>query len=40
MEHFLVDLEGALLFPGEALQDQDGNAVRSGLVQGRGTFVF
>lgn len=40
MEHFLFDLEGAVLFPGDALQDENGQAVRSVLVQGRTTFVF
>jgi hypothetical protein len=39
-EHFLFDLESAILFPGEALQDKNGNAVRSVLVQGRTTFFF
>src|SRR5262249_23822697 len=37
MDHFAADLEGALLFPGAALQDRDGNAVRSGMVQARTT---
>ncbi len=40
MDHFLFDLEGAVLFPGDALQDENGQAVRSVLVQGRTTFVF
>jgi hypothetical protein len=40
MEHFIADLEGALLFPGAALQDRDGHAVRSGMVQARTTFFF
>ncbi|UQA55963.1 hypothetical protein [Polyangium aurulentum] len=40
MDHFLFDLEGAVLFPGNALKDEDGNAVRSVLVQGRTTFFF
>lgn len=39
-EHVAFDLEGALLFPGDALQDKNGYAVRSGLVQGRTTFWF
>ncbi len=39
-DHFVADLEGALYFPGDAMKDADGNAVRSGLVQGRGTFYF
>jgi hypothetical protein len=40
MEHFLLDLEGAILFPGTALQNQDGYAVRSGLFQARTTFFL
>jgi hypothetical protein len=40
MDHFIADLEGALLFPGAALQDRDGHAVRSGMVQARTTFFF
>ncbi len=40
MEHFLLDLEGAILFPGDALRDQDGYAVRSGLFQARTTFFL
>lgn len=40
LEHFLFDLEGAVLFPGDALRNRDGYAVRSGLVQGRTTFFF
>ncbi len=40
MEHFAADLEGAILFPGSALEDVNGDAVRSVLVQGRGTFFF
>lgn len=40
IEHFAADLEGAVLFPGAALQNQDGYAVRSVLVQGRTTFFF
>ena len=39
-EHFLFDLEGAILFPGQALANADGDAVRSVLVQGRTTFLF
>lgn len=39
-DHFAADLEGAVLFPGSALQDANGDAVRSFLVQGRGTFFF
>lgn len=40
MDHFAADLEGAVLFPGSALEDANGDAVRSFLVQGRGTFFF
>ena len=40
MDHFLVDLEGALLFPGDALRNRDGYAVRSGLFQARTTFYL
>ncbi len=39
-EHFIFDLEGAVLFPGSALQNKDGYAVRSSLLQGRTTFWF
>lgn len=39
-KHFLFDLEGAVLIPGPALQNADGRAVRSVLVQGRTTFLF
>jgi len=39
-DHFVFDLEGAILFPGDALQDRNGDAVRSGMVQGRTTFFF
>lgn len=39
-DHFVTDLESALLFPGSALEDANGDAVRSFLVQGRGTFYF
>jgi len=39
-DHFALDLEGAILFPGAALEDEDGYAVRSVLVQGRTTFFF
>ena len=39
-EHFIFDLEGAVLFPGSALEDQDGYAARSVMVQGRTTFFF
>lgn len=40
MDHFIVDLEAATLFPGSALEDADGYAARSSLVQGRTTFYF
>lgn len=40
MDHFLFDLEGAVLFPGDALQNEDGAAVRSVLIQGRTTFFL
>ena len=40
VEHFAFDLEGAILFPGSALQNIDGYATRSVLVQGRTTFFF
>ena len=39
-EHFLFDLEGAVLFPGDAFYDENEQAVRSVLIQGRTTFVF
>jgi hypothetical protein len=39
-DHFLFDLEAALLFPGDAFQDARGQAGTSVLVQGRTTFVF
>lgn len=40
LEHFLFDLEGAVLFPGDALRDEDGHAVNSFMAQGRTTFFF
>jgi hypothetical protein len=40
LEHFLFDLEGAVLFPGDALRDEDGHAVNSFLLQLRTTFFF
>jgi hypothetical protein len=40
LEHFAFDLEGAILFPGSVLEDEDHHAVRSVLVQGRGTIFF
>lgn len=39
-EHFVADLEGAVLFPGSALEDANGDAVNSFLGQARGTFYF
>jgi hypothetical protein len=39
-DHFLWTVEGAVLFPGDALQDESGDAVTSFLVQNRFTFVF
>jgi len=39
-KHFNVDLEGAVLFPGEAFHNENGKAVRSLLVQARTTFYF
>ena len=40
VEHFVFDLEGAVLFPGSALRDEDGHAVNSFLAQARTTFFF
>lgn len=40
LEHFLFDLEGAVLFPGSALKDEDGHAVNSFLLQARTTVFF
>ena len=39
-KHFIADLEGAVLFPGGSLEDENGRAVRSVLVQGRTTVFF
>ena len=39
-DHFIFDLEGAVLLPGDALQDINGDAVTSGLIEGRFTFRF
>ncbi len=39
-EYFLFDLEGALLLPGDALYDINGDAAMSGLIEGRITFRF
>lgn len=40
LEHFLFDVEGAVLFPGDALQNVDGYAVNSWLLQTRATFFL
>ncbi len=40
LDHFAADLEGAVLFPGSALEDANGDAVRSVLLQARGTVFF
>jgi len=40
VEHFALDLEGAILFPGDALQDVNGDAVNSYLTQARATVFF
>lgn len=40
LDHFALDLEGAVMFPGDALEDENGDAVRSVLAQGRTTFFF
>ena len=40
LEHFIADLEGAIFVPGDAFEDENGDAVRSVLVQGRTTFFF
>lgn len=40
VDHFALDLEGAILFPGNALQDANGRASNSVLVQGRTTAFF
>ena len=39
-DHFIFDLEGAILFPGDALRDANGNASKSSMMQARTTFVF
>ena len=38
--HFLWTVEGAVLFPGDALEDESGDAVPSFLVENRFTFIF
>lgn len=40
LEHFLFDVEGAVLFPGDALQNVDGYAITSWLLQTRATFFL
>ncbi|NUP10583.1 MAG: hypothetical protein HOW73_31430 [Polyangiaceae bacterium] len=40
LEHFVADLEGAIMVPGDAFEDENGDAVRSVLVQGRTSFFF
>jgi hypothetical protein len=40
LDHFAADLEGALLLPGDALEDENHDAVNSFLVQTRTTFFF
>jgi hypothetical protein len=40
LDHFVFDLEGALLLPGDALRNADGYAARSVLLQGRTSFYF
>jgi hypothetical protein len=40
LNHFVFDFEGAVLFPGAALADENGDAVRSVLLQGRTSFFF
>lgn len=39
-EHAIVDLEGAVLFPGSALRDRNGDAANSFLLQARTTLLF
>lgn len=39
-DHFAFDLEGAVLFPGDAFQDVNGYAVNSYMVQARSTVFF
>ena len=40
LDHFLFDVEGAVLFPGDALQNVDGYAITSWLLQTRATFFL
>ena len=39
-KYFVWTVEGAVLFPGDALEDESGDAVNSFLVQNRFTFMF
>ncbi len=39
-EHAILDLEGAVLFPGDALRDRNGDAATAFLTQARTTFLF
>ena len=39
-DHFAADVEGAMLLPGSALEDANGDAVRSFLLQTRASFFF
>ncbi|MSP25493.1 MAG: hypothetical protein EXR75_10080 [Myxococcales bacterium] len=40
LDHFALDVEGAVLLPGDALQDENGDAVKSFLAQARTTFYY
>ncbi len=40
LDHVNFELEGAILFPGDALQNRQGEAARSVMVQGRTTAFF
>jgi hypothetical protein len=40
LDHFALDLEGAVLFPGDAFEDVNGDAVNSFMIQGRSTVFF
>ena len=39
-DYFLWTVEGAVLFPGDTLEDESGNAVTSFLIENRFTFLF
>jgi len=39
-DHFELDVEGAIFFPGDVFDDENEQAVRSVLLQGRTTFFF